>query len=118
MGSFISRQPNGLLCRFSSVVDTVTHYNMTEQDYIDYCVEKAVEEAKDVLANYVRPFDLVKKRFLPYNISIEEFEKMLLEMGDKEGLGEERINELKRLEDDWLCKSNGIIAKASTETNQ
>ena len=94
MGSFISRQPNGLLCRFSSVVDTVTSYNMTEQDYIDLCVEKAVRDAKDVLANYVRPFDWVKERFLPFNNSIEEFEKMLLEMGDKEGLGEERINEL------------------------
>lgn len=98
MGSFISRQPNGLLCRFSSVVDTVTHYNMTEQDYIDYCVKRAVEEAKDVLANYVKPFDWVKERFLPNNNSIEEFEKMLLEMGDERRLGEKRINELKEYE--------------------
>lgn len=98
MGSFISRQPNGLLCRFSSVVDTVTDYNMTEQDYIDLCVEKAVRDAKEVLADHVKPFDWVKERFLPNNNSIEEFEKMLLEMGDKEGLGEERINEL--MEDD------------------
>lgn len=98
MGSFISRQPNGLICRFSSVVDTVTDYNITEQDYIDLCVEKAVRDAKEVLADHVKPFDWVKERFLPNNNSIEEFEKMLLEMGDKEGLGEERINEL--MEDD------------------
>ena len=100
MGSFISRQPNGLLCRFSSVVDTVTNYNMTEQDYIDFCVEMAIRDAKDVLANYVRPFDWVKERFLPNNNSIEEYEKILLEMGDKEGLGEERINKLKHWEDE------------------
>ena len=98
MGSFISRQPNGLLCRFSSVVDTVTHYNMTEQDYIDFCVEMAKEEAQDVLANHVKPFDWIKERFLPNNESIEEFEKELHEMGDERGLGEKRINELKENE--------------------
>lgn len=30
MGSFIAQQPNGLYCRFSTIVDTVTHYNMTK----------------------------------------------------------------------------------------
>lgn len=34
MGAFIARQPNGLLCRFSTIVDTITHYNMSEEDYI------------------------------------------------------------------------------------
>ena len=29
MGAFISKQPNGLYCRFSTIVDTITHYNMT-----------------------------------------------------------------------------------------
>lgn len=28
----ICKQPNGLYCRFSSVVDTFTHINMTEQE--------------------------------------------------------------------------------------
>ena len=46
MGAFVVRQPNGLLCRFSTVVDTVTHYNMTEEDYIEMCAEKAREEAR------------------------------------------------------------------------
>ncbi len=45
MGAFIARQPNGLLCRFSTVVDTVTHYNMTEEEYIEMCAEKAKKEA-------------------------------------------------------------------------
>lgn len=35
MGSFIAQQPNGLYCRFSTIVDTVTHYNMTKDDYIE-----------------------------------------------------------------------------------
>lgn len=81
MGAFIVRQPNGLLCRFSTVVDTVTHYNMTEEDYIEMCAEKAREEARDVINNYLKPFELVKDYFRPYNMTEQEFEEILNEMG-------------------------------------
>lgn len=101
MGGFIAKQPNGLYCRFSTVVDTITHMNMTEEDYINYCVERAKEqaerEAKDVLKHYVHSFDEVKDSFYPGNNTIEEFNEMLHEMGDEEGLGEERIKELDEL---------------------
>lgn len=80
MGAFICKQPNGLYCRFSIVVDTITDYNMTEDDYIELCVERAKEEAKDVLKNYIRPFDWVKEYFIPNNMSQEEFDKILKEM--------------------------------------
>lgn len=46
MGSFIARQPNGKICRFSTVVDTVTHWNLTEEEYIELCVQRAAEEAR------------------------------------------------------------------------
>lgn len=65
MGAFISRQPNGLLCRFSSVVDCVTDYNMTEEEYIEMCAEKARKEARDVLDHYIKPFEMVDRCFLP-----------------------------------------------------
>lgn len=81
MGAFIVRQPNGLLCRFSTVVDTVTHYNMTEEDYIEMCAEKAREEARDVINNYLKPFELVKDYFRPYNMTEQEFEEILNKMG-------------------------------------
>lgn len=100
MGAFISKQPNGLYCRFSTVVDTVTAWNMTEEDYIEMCAEKAREEAREVLKDYVYPFSDVKKRFYPNNNTIEEFEQILHEMGDEEGLGEKRIKELKELENE------------------
>ena len=101
MGGFIAKQPNGLYCRFSTVVDTITHMNMTEEDYINYCVQRAKEEAereaKDVLKHWVHSFDEVKDSFYPGNNTIEEFNEMLHEMGDEEGLGEERIKELEKL---------------------
>lgn len=83
MGSFIARQPNGLLCRFSTVVDTVTHWNMTAEDYIEYCAEVAREEAKFKL-NFIHKFDEVKESFVPENHTCEEFLEILREMGDTE----------------------------------
>lgn len=65
MGAFIARQPNGLLCRWSSVVDNITHYNMSDEDYIEYCAECARKEARLDLQNpfFVRPFsEILEKR--------------------------------------------------------
>ena len=80
MGAFVTRQPNGLLCRFSSIVDCLTHYNMTDEEYIEMCAERAREEARDVLKNHLKPFEWVKDYFIPNNMTEEEFEKVLGEM--------------------------------------
>lgn len=64
MGAFIARQPNGLYCRYSSIVDNITHYNMTEEDYIELCVERAKEEAKIILEK-AKPFSEVLKSLYP-----------------------------------------------------
>lgn len=80
MGGFIARQPNGLLCRHSTIVDCVTDYNMTEEDYINICVERAREDAEEVIKKYVRPFDMVEEYFCPNNMTEEEFNKILEEM--------------------------------------
>lgn len=80
MGAFIAKQPNGLYCRFSTVVDTVTNWNMTEEDYINMRAEKAAEEArkeaKKALEKYLEPFDKVKDYFFPANNTIEEFSQL------------------------------------------
>lgn len=104
MGAFIARQPNGLLCRFSTVVDTVTHYNMTEEDYITQVQmwlygrnrSAAEHEARDTIDNYMQPFSEVVRRFMPYNNTREEFLNILREMGDTET----KIEDLISLEED------------------
>ena len=63
--SFISRQKNGLLCRFSTVIDTVSDYNMTDEEYIEMCAQKAREEAQETLKHSLRPFEEVKGSFVP-----------------------------------------------------
>lgn len=77
MASFIARQPNGLYCRFSTVVDCPTDWNMTAEDYIEMCKEKAEKEARETLANYLQPFEMVKDRFYPNNMTEEEFNQFL-----------------------------------------
>lgn len=92
MGAFIARQPNGLLCRFSTRVDTVTHYNMTEEEYITEVQmkeygrsrEAAEREAKDTIENYIQPFSEVIRRFIPFNNTREKFLTILRRMGDNE----------------------------------
>lgn len=84
MGAFISRQPNGLLCRFSTIVDCLTHYNMTEEDYIEECAERAREKARRTLEYNLKPFEWIEEYFVPNNMTEEEFDNILKEM-HKEG---------------------------------
>lgn len=81
MGAFISKQPNGLYCRFSTIVDTLTDINMTKEEYIEMCAEKARKEALDVLENYTRPFEWVLENFCPNNDTTSQFCKKLKDMG-------------------------------------
>jgi hypothetical protein len=80
MGAFITKQPNGLYCRFSTVVDCPTHINMTKEDYINICMERAREEAEEVLENYTRPFEWIEEYFHPNNMSKKEFKECLNKM--------------------------------------
>ena len=80
MGAFIVKQPNGLYCRFSTVVDCPTDWNMTEEDYIELCAQRARDEAKLTLEHYLRPFDWINEYYRPMNMSKEEFIKCMLEM--------------------------------------
>ena len=82
MGAFVAKQPNGLYCRFSTVIDCPTDWNMTEDDYIELCKERAEKEARNVLTNYLQPFEMVKDRFYPNNMTEEEFEQFLNDVSD------------------------------------
>lgn len=98
--SYIVKQPNGLLCRFSTIVDNVTNYNMTEQEYIDMYIEKAKInaeiEARNVLKHHIQPFENIKKDFRPdCKRDIGNFQKLLKEMGDS-GLTEQEIARIKK----------------------
>lgn len=80
MGAFIARQPNGLLCRFSSVTDCITDYNMTDEEYIEMKANQAREEARDVIKNHLKPYEWVDEYFHPDNMTREEHEAIKRKM--------------------------------------
>ena len=84
--SYIARQPNGLLCRFSSFVDAVTHINMSEEDYIELRAEQAREEARLDLKDkrFIKSFDHVLEDTRFDNMTYDEWCGYLMEMGYKE----------------------------------
>lgn len=84
MGAFICRQPNGLLCRFSTVVDCVTNWDMTEEDYIENCVANAKINALAELAYDIKPFEQVVDQTLFRNTTRKAFRNWLREVGYKE----------------------------------
>lgn len=83
MGSFIARQPNGLLCRFSTTVGCITHYNMTEQDYIEFRMQCAYKDAENDLKqpHFIEPFKRVLDETTDLAITQKDFEKLLRTMG-------------------------------------
>ncbi len=95
MAGFIAKQPNGKFCRFSSVVDCPTHINMTFEDYVKvimkrgYNEDKAREEAKDIIQNYLCPFSDVSRYFVDNNMTNKEFQECIKKMNDKNGTYEE-----------------------------
>lgn len=87
--TFIVRQPNGKLCRYCDIVDNITHHNMTEEDYIELCVERAKEEAKITLEK-AKPFSEVLERLYPdTKRDLKGMNKILKECGSEILLKEE-----------------------------
>lgn len=83
MAGFIARQPNGLICRHSTVCDCITDYNMTEEQYINWCEKErgiSREESVDTINNYMRDFSEVPEWYCPNNMSVEQFLKIWEEM--------------------------------------
>ena len=79
MAGLIARQPNVLLCRYSTVVDDITDYNMTEEDYIESCVERARIQAKETIEGYLQPFDRIEQKLESY-MTEEKREQLLQAM--------------------------------------
>ena len=77
MGAFIAKQPNGLYCRFSTTTDCPTTWNLTEEQYIELCMQKAKEIAQDTLKYHLHDFEEVKQRFQPNNMTRKEFSRFL-----------------------------------------
>lgn len=89
MGAFIAKQPNGLYCRYSEIVDNITHHNMTEEEYIELCADRARREAWETLKD-AKPFSEVLDRLYPdTRRDLEGMNEILKECGSEVLLKEE-----------------------------
>lgn len=90
MSCYYVKQPNGLYARFSDVVDTFTHWNMTFDDMVeafmemdDLSREEAVDKTVITIANRLRPFERAIEDFIPNNDTVEKFNALLELMGSR-----------------------------------
>lgn len=90
MGAFVAQQPNGLYCRFSTIVDCPTHWNLTKEDYIQYRMNSLKEELEHMFKCNLKPFEWVNKYFQPVNMSKERFKEILEEMNKPVETSEDR----------------------------
>ena len=87
MGASIVKQPNGKYARFSTYTDTITHINMTKEDYIKVRIKEAIEiateQAKIDLKYYVKDFkELETRSFL---MAERQFKDLKPKMEDPDG---------------------------------
>lgn len=82
MGAIFYKQPNGRYCRYSTVVDCVTDYNMNKYDIIKLFVEDAIDSAEKFIND--------EKNFHNFEELTEKYE----DLGpDEEPLGEMTVKE-------------------------
>lgn len=87
MGRQIIKQPNGKYCIFSSVVDNITHYDMTAENIINAWAKEAknkiVEEVNGIVAK-------IENNEQPYYQFTKSYEDMLLVIKEIHGEKEYR----------------------------
>lgn len=86
MGAIFYKQPNGRYCRYSTVVDCVTDYNMNKYDIIKLFVEDAIDSAEKFIND--------EKNFHNFEELTEKYE----DLGpDEEPLGEMSVKEFEKI---------------------
>lgn len=91
MGRQIIKQPNGKYCIFSSIVDSITHYHMEEQDIINEWVEESKKEIEKKVKGIISELNEGKK---PYYQFTKTYEEMLQTI--KEIHGAKEVKEIRK----------------------
>ena len=79
MGQII-KQPNGKYCLFSTIVDSVTYYNMTKEEIVKVWTEKAKIDFEDKVSGIIEKLDKGEKPYFQFTLNYEEMLKTILEV--------------------------------------
>ncbi len=80
--SQIIKQPNGKYCLFSSIVDHITHYNMTPEEIIEEDIKRARKEITKSVTDTIKQLEDGDKPYCQFTMSYDE---MLDSITDKHG---------------------------------
>jgi len=81
MAGVIFKQPNGLYCRVSTIVDCPTHWNMTEEEYVSMAsYRQSLDTSLNILKYHAKPFDQIRDYYCPNNMTENEFEELIKKM--------------------------------------
>ncbi len=81
----IIKQPNGKFCIFSSVVDSITHYNMNENDIIEELVAESRKEIEEQVKKVISALNNNTKPYYQFTMSYDEMLELVKQIhGNKE----------------------------------
>jgi len=113
MASYWAQQPNGLYCRWSTCVDALTDWNRDLEQAINMSLgylpnipsmpapsQELLDQRRSTFITRLKPFSRIKEDFYPCTHTLEEFQEILKEMGDKTGLNEEKLKKIREMEED------------------
>lgn len=92
MGRQIIKQPNGKYCIFSSIVDNVTHYDMSPEEIIETWANEAKQDIETKVKNIITELENDER---PYHQFTMSFDDMLETIQDVHGDSE--LEEVKKL---------------------
>ena len=84
MGQQIIRQPNGLYCMFSSIVDNVTVFDATIDELVEDAVAAYREDLKKRFAGIAHQLDRGEKPYHQFTMSFDEMVKRIKRIHGKD----------------------------------
>jgi len=84
MGRQIIKQPNGKYCVFSSIVDNVISYDMTEEEIINEFVAEAREDMEKRVKDIIAQLNNNEKPYYQFTYSYEKMLKTIENIHGKE----------------------------------
>lgn len=86
MGRQIVKQPNGKYCLFSSVVDSVTYYNMSAEEIVEVWTEEAKKEYERKVKEVIEQLEAGGKPYYQFTKTFDECIQTIKEVhGEAEG---------------------------------
>jgi len=85
MGKQIIKQPNGKYCIFNSIVDNITHYDMTVDEIIEDWVNESKVDITEKVKDIVKKIENGEKPYYQFTHSYDDMIDIIKEIhGEKE----------------------------------